>query len=160
VKRALVFGAMLAVGAAAACKNKEPAHDHSHAHPAGHDHHEEGHGHDEPIVGFTLWSERFELFGEHAAASVGEEVTFLLHLTVLDGFKPLEAGGVSIELEGPAGLRAEAHKAVRPGIYRLAVTPKHAGKFSGRVLVGGELSDSIRSPPCKNCLHCSVSLAS
>jgi RND family efflux transporter MFP subunit len=129
---------------AAACKRGDGhAHDdkqgHHHAddHPAGHDHHAEGHGHGEEMVGLTLWGERHELFAEHPRAVVGRALTVLAHITVLDGFRPLEDGAVSLELSGPGELRTAASKPKRPGIYELVLTPPAAGTYRGRLSIQG-----------------------
>lgn len=127
-----------------ACPLSEDGHKHSDEHPAGHDHHEEGHGHgDMPVSGITLWGEKFELFGEHRLATVGEPVEFLLHLTVLDGFRALEQGSVHLELEGPASLRGEATKALRPGIFQIGVTPPLPGIYRGKLTIEGADSGVI-----------------
>ncbi len=112
------------------------SHDHAEAHPPGHDHHEEGHGHgDSPMVGVTLWSDKFELFAEHPAAVVGKPVPFLAHLTSLRTFSALTKGTVTLELDGPAKLRSEAPSPIRPGIYMLNVTPPKPGVYVGRLVV-------------------------
>lgn len=111
-------------------------HDHADAHPPGHDHHAEGHGHgDSPMVGVTLWSEKFELFAEHPVAFVGQPVRFLVHITDLGAFKALGHASLSLELNGPATLRAEASAQVRGGIYSFSVTPPKPGVYIGRVVV-------------------------
>ncbi|HKY39051.1 MAG TPA: efflux RND transporter periplasmic adaptor subunit [Polyangiaceae bacterium] len=128
-----------------ACKRGDAGHDHDakrghqHAedHPAGHDHHAEGHGHEEETVGITLWGDRHELFAEHPRAVAGRALKVLAHVTVLNGFKPLEQGEVSFELNGPAELRGVAAKPTRPGIYELELTPPAAGTYRGRLSIQG-----------------------
>ncbi len=119
-------------------------HDHSEAHPTGHDHHAEGHGHgDETVVVFTIWSDAFEVFGEHSAAVAGEKVDFLLHVTALDDFSALTEGTVSLTLTGPAKLSASASKPQRPGIYELSLTPTKAGRYEGSLEVSGQRSGTV-----------------
>ncbi len=91
----------------------------------------------------TLWSERFELFAEHPAAVVGQEVGVLSHFTVLDGFAALTFGSVTVELSGPAELRGEARAPLRPGIYQPTVTPTAPGTYRGRFVIDGPVSGVV-----------------
>lgn len=128
----------------AGCQSKERSHDHSEDHPKGHDHHQSGHGHGNvPIVGTTLWSDNFELFAEHNAVAAGEQISFLLHLTHLPSFLPLEETTVELEFSGPTALRATTSKALRPGIFSLELTPEKAGVYRGRLLVNGPKSGVV-----------------
>jgi cobalt-zinc-cadmium efflux system membrane fusion protein len=141
--RWLVAG-LVAVALLSACKRREGGHEHASEHPPGHDHHQPGHGHgDVPVVRITRWSERLELFAEHPAPVAGAELSVLAHLTVLDGFRPLDGAGVRLELEGPAPVQAEARTPVRPGIYRLTFVPQRAGTYRGRLVVSGTVTDSV-----------------
>lgn len=127
-----------------ACKARDERHDHAEDHPQGHDHHAEGHGHgDTPIVRVTRWSERLELFAEHPAALKGAETAMLAHLTVLTGFRPLEGASVRLELGGPAALVVEAVAPERQGIYRLSFIAPEAGTYRGRLVVGGDVADTV-----------------
>jgi RND family efflux transporter MFP subunit len=122
-----------------ACEGHESEHDHSTAHPAGHDHHQEGHGHGgAPTVSFTLWSDELELFAEHAPLIPNREASLLLHVTVLDGFRALESGQLRLQLEGPATLRGESSTPLRPGIFRIDMTPSHPGAYRGELRVTAE----------------------
>ena len=110
----------------------------------GHDHHEEGHGHgDAPVVATTLWSDEFELFSEHSPGQVGQPASFLIHLTRLSDFRALEEGTLTLELEGPVPLRGETATAIRPGIFRLEVTPEQAGVYRGVLRVAGSISGVV-----------------
>lgn len=127
-----------------ACEGGEDRHQHASDHPAGHDHHAKRHGHGgTPMVRVTRWSERLELFAEHPVAVAGTEVRFLVYLTRLEGFLPLEHAEVRLELDGPRELRAETREAVRPGIYRLTFVPAEPGTYRGRVVVNGSVSDVL-----------------
>jgi RND family efflux transporter MFP subunit len=70
---------------------------------------------------------------------VGEEVPFLAHMTILDGFAPLEGARLRLSLTGPAELEVETPM-LRSGIYRLPFTPTVAGTYHGTLTVieGGE----------------------
>jgi RND family efflux transporter MFP subunit len=135
---------LLSLSFACACEEKENGHDHSSDHPQGHDHHDEGHGHGgTPMVRITLWSERLELFAEHPVAARGANVEWLAHLTVLDGFRPLERAQARLELQGPEPLTAEAKASERAGAYELSIVAKKAGTYRGRLVVSGSVTDTI-----------------
>lgn len=125
------------------CKDKEKPHEHAADHPEGHDHHEEGHGHgDTAVVRITRWSERLELFAEHAATPAGSEVELLAHLTVLSDFRALDQASVSLEIaEGT--IKAQAQAPVRPGIYKLTFVLPKPGVYRGRLVVSGTVTDAI-----------------
>lgn len=145
--------ALLAVTAAmllAACRghDDEGGHDHASDHAPGHDHHAEDHGHgDTPRLRITRWSERHELFAEHPVATVGQEVDVLAHLTVLDGFRALDRGQITLELDGPAPIRATANTAVRPGIFQLAFVPAQPGTYRGRLVIAGSPGNGAADAP-------------
>lgn len=125
-------------------------HDHASEHPPGHDHHADDHGHgDTPQVRITRWSERHELFAEHPVAVVGQEVDVLAHLTVLDGFRALDRGQITLELDGPAPIRAAAKGPARPGIFQLAFVPAQPGTYRGRLVVeaGSPAAAAPGTPP-------------
>lgn len=134
---ALIFATVLAVNTG--CKHDhEEGHDHSEAHPEGHDHHDEGHGHgDSPVIKMTLWSDRYELFGEHEPAVVGSKVAFLLHVTELDGFRAVDVGGATLHFDGPATLEATVKQPARPGIFKIDITPTVYGEYKGWLEIHG-----------------------
>ncbi|MET0214804.1 MAG: efflux RND transporter periplasmic adaptor subunit, partial [Vicinamibacterales bacterium] len=78
----------------------------------------------------TRWTEKTELFAEYPPLAVGSTSRFAIHLTRLDGFKPLTEGNVEVRLEGgsaqPEVFRVDAPS--RPGIFGLDVKPAQAGK--------------------------------
>ncbi len=134
--------AIVAVCALLACRSGEP-HEHASEHPAGHDHHEEGHGHgDAAVAGITRWSAGYELFAEHPVPVAGQELTLLAHLTVLEGFKPLDRGEVRLDLTGPAQVTASG-TLERPGIFRIRVVPPRAGTYRGSLNITGPPADVI-----------------
>ncbi len=118
---------------------------HSHAGDGeGHDHEDDhhshgGHDHGPAAIGITEWTDELELYAEHPPAVVGQEVPFLAHLTVLDGFRALEDARVRLALTGPAELTAEAPM-LRPGIYRPTFTATAPGTYQGTLTIidGGE----------------------
>ncbi|MBI2896838.1 MAG: efflux RND transporter periplasmic adaptor subunit [Deltaproteobacteria bacterium] len=108
----------------------------------------EGHESEAPevAIGITKWSERYELFAEHPAPVAGREASFTAHLTTLDGFRALERGTVALELEGPAPIRASIDHVLRPGIFKLAFTPRAAGSYRGRLVVQVDGSQDVIGP--------------
>ena len=126
------------------CHHHHGSDHHGHEEQAKHTHHLTGHGHvDLPMIGITLWGDEFELFAEHPAVVVGKKTPFLLHITLLKDFKPLLNGPVTLELDGPESLVGKSLKPIRPGIYEISLTAKLAGKYSGRLTVGGEIEGRI-----------------
>ena len=115
----------------------------AHGEEGGHEegsHAGHGHAHGEGVaIGITRWADTLELFAEHPPAVVGQEVPFLAHITILEGFLPLEHARVRLSLSGPAELSAEAPM-LRSGIYRPVFTPTLPGTYSGTLTVidGGE----------------------
>jgi len=144
MRRLILLMVMGLMGLSLACHGHGEGHDHSKAHPPGHDHHADDHGHgDSPTVAITLWNRNFELFAEHPAAVVNAPVSFLIHLTTLKDFRSVDKGVVTLELDGPAPLRGEVIEALRPGIFKIEVTPKAVGKYSGRLRINGPASGVI-----------------
>jgi RND family efflux transporter MFP subunit len=132
------FSSVVLLVLATACHREHKPHDHGQDHPTGHDHHAEDHGHgDTPTIGTTLWGDAFEFFSEHSPGEVGHPVSFLIHLTKLSDFRALEEGTLELELDGPASLRAKTSAVLRPGIFRVEVTPEQAGTYRGRVRIEG-----------------------
>ncbi len=91
--------------------------------------HEHGAGGLEPLA-YTLYSEKTELFVEFKPLVVGSKSNFAAHFTILgEQFLPLTNGKVTVSLiVGESGIRHSADTASSPGIYRLALVPKSAGK--------------------------------
>ncbi|MBM3298170.1 MAG: efflux RND transporter periplasmic adaptor subunit [Candidatus Aminicenantes bacterium] len=80
---------------------------------------EREHDHGDEGTSVTLWSARAELFMEYPRLEAGKEAAFLIHLTVVEGFKPLGRGPVTLEFAGPSGqVRTfSAASPSRPGIF-------------------------------------------
>lgn len=95
------------------------------------------------MVGTTLWGDTFELFSEHSPATVNHPVSFLIHLTKLEDFRALEAGKLTLELGGPMALRGETSSVLRPGIFRIEVTPKKVGTYHGQLRITGATSGIV-----------------
>lgn len=137
--------ALLGIGSSA-CHDHDHGAEHGHAHgAAGHAHPEpeaeagHGHGHDHggDAIGVTRWTDRLELFAEYPPAVEGEELPFLAHLTVLEGFAALEQATVTLVLDGPTHVEAKVERMLRSGIFRPTLTAPRAGLYQARLLVRG-----------------------
>lgn len=83
----------------------------------------------EPVV-HTLYTDSVELFVEYKPFIVGETSKFAAHFTVLgENFKALTDAKVTVSLiVGDKGIRSSIDSCSSPGIFRLALEPKVAGK--------------------------------
>ncbi|CAM3556587.1 cation efflux transporter [Flavobacterium saliperosum S13] len=83
----------------------------------------------EPLA-YTLYTDNSELFVEFKPLVVGQTSKFAAHFTVLgENFKALTEANVTVSLVvGNEGIRNSADKPSSPGIFRLALMPKMAGK--------------------------------
>lgn len=94
---------------------------------------EHGHEHEagglEPLA-YTLYSAKTELFVEFKPLVKGSKSNFAAHFTILgEQFLPLTKGKVTVSLiVNESGIRNSADSASSPGIFRLALVPKTAGK--------------------------------
>lgn len=115
---------------------------------AGHDEgegeHGHGHGHGEGAIGITKFTSKLELFAEHPPAVTGEELPFLAHLTILDGFEALEDATVILVLDGPQRVQAKVDEMLRPGIFQPTLTAPDPGTYRGSLVVKGpKVEDTI-----------------
>lgn len=90
------------------------------------------HGHEhglEPLA-YTVYSNKTEIFVEFKPLVVGSKSNFAAHFTILgEQFLPLTKGKVSVSLIiGDSGIRNRSDSASSPGIFRLGLVPKIAGK--------------------------------
>jgi RND family efflux transporter MFP subunit len=98
-----------------------------------------------PMRDVTHWTGKTELFMEYPPLVTGKAVRFAVHLTKLDDFKALNAGRPSAELtpeRGGAATVVRGSDALRPGAFRIEVTPPAAGTYRWAILVEApDLSD-------------------
>lgn len=122
-RRHLLPLACLVVVLAACSRGDKPAAEQGHDHGPGADH---GHG----ALAHTLYGKTTELFVEFPVPARGEKVAFAAHLTRLADFKPVAEGILVVTLSGGNAPPESAMARVSdtPGIFRPAITPKHAGK--------------------------------
>ncbi|MCG8421003.1 MAG: efflux RND transporter periplasmic adaptor subunit [Proteobacteria bacterium] len=147
-----VLAAVLAIAGCAGCHSHDHSHEqggHDHAPSSGRDDHagdREGHGHEhgDDAIGITRWTEKLELFAEHPPAVTGQELTFLAHLTILDGFKALDNATVTLVLEGPERIEASVTEMLRSGIFRPVLTARRPGSYRGSLVIAGpEVRDTV-----------------
>ena len=84
-----------------------------------HEHHEAP---EVPAVAFTSWTAQHEFFVEHPPFIVGRPSALAVHVTKLDGHKPV-SGSVTVTL----GSATATVKESRAGIFRPELTPAAAG---------------------------------
>ncbi|HSR68387.1 MAG TPA: efflux RND transporter periplasmic adaptor subunit [Acidobacteriota bacterium] len=126
------------------CGHSHDGEDHSHG--------EESHSHDEDdeALSDTVWNDRFELFMEHPPLRSGETVDFLVHLTILDGSRPVTEGPVSFIFtrSGRELRRINAEEPLRPGIFSLSTSFDEPGPLVLTVdIQGGPVKGSIKASP-------------
>jgi cobalt-zinc-cadmium efflux system membrane fusion protein len=105
-----------------------------------------GHDHEplEDAISVTRWTSKLELFAEHSRAAAGQELKFLVHLTILDGFRALENATVTLVMDGPVRAESPATKVLRPGIFELTLKAPPAGTYRCRLeVVGADFADII-----------------
>ena len=94
-----------------------------------HDHAAEGdeHVHEENLQ-LTAYNNEYEVYAEANPFVTGEAGDVLAHFTLLENFKPLEAGKVTATLiVGNDKATQTLEAPTRPGIYKFSLTPKKAG---------------------------------
>lgn len=124
----LGWGALVGVGS---CHQ-----DHPHRAPHGGESHAlageapgHDHGSDIPSESVTSWGNHTQLFVEFPRLVAGRQSPFVAHLTMLNGHRAASAGRVIVELTamGRPTERFVVEKPSSAGIFRPAVTPRHAG---------------------------------
>lgn len=83
----------------------------------------------EPLA-YTVYTDHLELFVEFKPFVVGQTSTFAAHFTELgDRFTPLTDAKITVSLlTNGKGIRQSVDSCSSPGIFRLALAPKYAGK--------------------------------
>ncbi len=118
----------------------EQGHDENHPHASSvRDHSEatsgsehEHEGGEEKTAQVTVWTDRFELFVEHAYIVVDTPVRFITHVSDLVTLHPRREGPVTFVLQGPSGERLEhvEESPSRAGIYLPELTFPKAGTWN------------------------------
>lgn len=104
-------------------------------------HEADEHQHEEAGSQFTLFSDNLEFFIEHTPLEVGLESEFLVHVTDLSSYKPVERGNVTIIIDGISATSGQSHV---PGIFEVHFSPEKAGDFHAEYILNSEAnSDTI-----------------
>jgi RND family efflux transporter MFP subunit len=106
----------------------------------------EVHGQGSGIV-TTVWSERLEIFAEHPAMIAGQEsAPWAVHVTWLNGYRPLTEGTLTLRFRRPDGA-AYVHTVEgppEPGIFTPQPAIPEAGTFRLFMIVeGAQVQDTI-----------------
>lgn len=102
----------------------------------------------EPVV-VTLYSGATEAYLEFDPAESGKPTGFLIYLTRLADFKPLDASALSLEFtgEGAQPFSVTAAKTERPGVYRAETTFPQPGEYQlALAITGANLKDRLVLP--------------
>lgn len=101
-------------------------HPHKHDDQSTHDKHDT----ERPMLSFTHWTDKTELFLEIPILIKGLESTAALHVTALEGFKPVTDGSVQVLLKEAISTsmeRFESTHVTKPGIFKPIIKPAASG---------------------------------
>lgn len=107
---------------------------------------DDGTEHHEPPGGaVTVWTSKAELFMEHPALIVGNEIRFAFHLTWLSDFKPVNEAKLTLEFISADGFRLviSVDTPTSPGIYRPVVSFDRSGIYDLTMIVEGRSKDTL-----------------
>ncbi|HBP21117.1 MAG TPA: hypothetical protein DEA08_25440 [Planctomycetes bacterium] len=119
---------------------------HPHAAAAGHDDHGHAHGEEEgKTSALTEFSQRHEVFLEHAYLLRGKATRFITHVTDVVARKPRTEGPITFvcQLGDAEPLRFEVAKPARTGIYLPELTFTQAGEWKVSIEVPTEEGDDV-----------------
>lgn len=94
----------------------------------------------------TLFTEKTELFMEYPPINQGDDVTFVIHLTVLEDFKPVVEGKLTVEFKSSSNqsIIVESDMPDFPGIYRPSAKFISAGTYEMELKIEGpQVNDRI-----------------
>lgn len=95
-----------------------------------HEHEHEGHSHSETLY-LSNYGGRYEIFAPTTPLSIGNECHIQAHITLLENFKPLGEGKVTVTLTvGGKKVSQTCDKPTEPGIFEFNLTPPAKGKAS------------------------------
>ncbi|SNB44767.1 efflux RND transporter periplasmic adaptor subunit [Geobacter sp. DSM 9736] len=105
--------------------------------------------HEEEKVQITAYSDKSEVFMEFAEPVAGEKTDFLIHLTRLADWKPVNQGSLKLVFTPAAGAPASftIPAPARPGIYQAGLTLAKEGEYSLAIIPEGTgFADTITIP--------------
>lgn len=133
---------LLAAALAVACKGRQGHRDEAHRHAT-----------EEELPGqsVTVWTERSELFLEHAPLIAGQEVGFAAHVTLLPSFEPATAGGIvlTLTMEDGQSVSGRADQPSSPGLFRPRLVPPRPGKGRLTMRIEGPARDDLAVGACQ-----------
>jgi len=94
----------------------------------------------------TVWTRNLELFLEYGEPEVGKKALFLFHFTILDSFKPLTEGALTLRVAAASGrsLTLKVDAPEKPGIFRTELTFPEKGRYTLKAAVSGKtLRDEV-----------------
>lgn len=116
--------------------------EHSHESVGSGDQSDHGHAHREsPTISVTLWTPKMELFAEYPMPVKGVFVKFIIHLTKLKDFQPVQSGKVILSFKGSMqseSITVEHDRLLREGIFTPLVRFTTAGTYNAAIKYKGE----------------------
>lgn len=95
-----------------------------------HVHNNHLHDHSQDLVSHTVWTDRLELFVEFPPLVAGELSSFTSHFTLVDGYKPIEDGELTLSLvKGTKGIRSSVKAPSSKGVFKPGLNPKEPGVY-------------------------------
>lgn len=97
-------------------------------------------------LAIAIWTEKSELYMEYPPIEVGKEVSFHVHLTDLEKFKPITSGKLKIVFTNTANesTTAEVNAPDRPGIFKPVITINKKGLYTMELhLESNQVNDVI-----------------
>jgi len=105
---------------------------------------EQGHHHGElEAHAVTQWSDQVELFVEFDPLIAGKETAFAVHLTDLNGFKPVTEGKVTLTFSGPQQYTFTSDAPSSPGIFRPVAKIIQPGKYDVVLALSGAVESQF-----------------
>ena len=97
-----------------------------------HSHEADEQDHSEELqVTNTMFKDGYELFVDYSIPVANEKVDFIIHITRLKDYKPVEEGSMTVSIiQGNKGVRNKVENPVQPGIYTTSLLPKSTGESS------------------------------
>src|SRR3972149_6315812 len=88
----------------------------------------------------TVWTRSLELFLEYDEPEVGKKTPFLFHFTILDSFKPLTEGALTLRVAAASGraLTIKVDGAEQPGVFRTELSFPEKGRYTLKAAVSGK----------------------
>lgn len=130
------------------CHKHSGNHNHDHFHSHNHDQH----NHDEKLQ-LTAYSQLYEIYLEATPFVAGKSSRLLTHITLIENFKPLQEGAVTVTLTvDGSSISKTVDQPEQPGIYLFDIEPESTGDGLLTYSIKTEEDDNdkkIAMPPIK-----------